>query len=132
MLRSLSIVTDAFRSGDQVIFPPAERIKALAGFGVTAVLGTVSGPLLGGLLTQHSLLGLGWRSIFLINVPVGIIAAWDWSQGWPSATAASTSALRAASSAAYRSSSIRSAISSSSRITESRSTVAASSTPRSA
>src|ERR1700727_59892 len=32
----------------QVIFPPRERIKALAGFGVTAGLGTVSGPLLGG------------------------------------------------------------------------------------
>ena len=58
----------------QVIFPPAERIKALAGFGVTAGLGTVSGPLLGGLLTQHNLFGLGWRPIFLINVPVGILA----------------------------------------------------------
>ncbi|HTT51983.1 MAG TPA: MFS transporter [Streptosporangiaceae bacterium] len=58
----------------QVIFPPRERIKALAGFGVTAGLGTVSGPLLGGLLIQHNLLGLGWRPIFLINVPVGIIA----------------------------------------------------------
>src|ERR1700691_4217628 len=58
----------------QVIFPPAQRIKALAAFGVTAGLGTVSGPLLGGLLTQHNLLGLGWRPIFLINVPVGIIA----------------------------------------------------------
>jgi EmrB/QacA subfamily drug resistance transporter len=58
----------------QVIFPPAERIKALAGFGVTAGLGTVSGPLLGGLLTQHNLFGLSWRPIFLINVPVGIIA----------------------------------------------------------
>src|SRR5262252_4477464 len=58
----------------QVIFPPAERIKALAGFGITAGLGTVSGPLLGGLLTQHNLFGLDWRPIFLINVPVGIIA----------------------------------------------------------
>jgi len=58
----------------QVIFPPAERIKALAGFGVTAGLGTVSGPLLGGLLIQHDLFGLGWRPIFLINVPVGIFA----------------------------------------------------------
>jgi len=58
----------------QVIFPPAERIKALAGFGVTAGLGTVSGPLLGGLLIQHNLLGLSWRPIFLINVPVGIVA----------------------------------------------------------
>jgi EmrB/QacA subfamily drug resistance transporter len=58
----------------QVIFPPAERIKALAAFGVTAGLGTVSGPLLGGLLTQHDLFGLDWRPIFLINVPVGILA----------------------------------------------------------
>ena len=58
----------------QVTFPPAERIKALAGFGITAGLGTVSGPLLGGLLIQHDLFGLGWRPIFLINVPVGIIA----------------------------------------------------------
>jgi EmrB/QacA subfamily drug resistance transporter len=57
----------------QVIFPPAERIKALAGFGVTAGLGTISGPLIGGLLIQHNLFGLGWRPIFLINVPVGII-----------------------------------------------------------
>jgi EmrB/QacA subfamily drug resistance transporter len=58
----------------QVIFPAAERIKALAAFGVTAGLGTVSGPLLGGLLTQHDLFGLDWRPIFLINVPVGILA----------------------------------------------------------
>jgi len=58
----------------QVIFPPAERIKALAGFGVTAGLGTVSGPLIGGLLIQSNLLGLTWRPIFLINVPVGILA----------------------------------------------------------
>src|SRR5262249_23626741 len=53
---------------------PAERIKALAGFGITAGLGTVSGPLIGGLLIQHNLFGLDWRPIFLINVPVGIIA----------------------------------------------------------
>jgi EmrB/QacA subfamily drug resistance transporter len=58
----------------QVIFPARERIKALAAFGVTAGLGTVSGPLLGGLLTQHNLFGLDWRPIFLINVPVGILA----------------------------------------------------------
>ncbi len=58
----------------QVIFPAGERIKALAAFGITAGLGTVSGPLLGGLLTQHDLFGLQWRPIFLINVPVGIAA----------------------------------------------------------
>jgi EmrB/QacA subfamily drug resistance transporter len=58
----------------QVAFGPAERIRALASFGVTAGLGTVSGPLIGGLLTSHSLFGLGWRSIFMVNVPVGVIA----------------------------------------------------------
>ena len=58
----------------QVTFPPAERIKALAGFGVTAGLGTVSGPLLGGLLINANLFGWDWRPIFLINVPVGILA----------------------------------------------------------
>src|SRR5260221_6263584 len=58
----------------QVTFPPAERIKALAGFGVTAGLGTVSGPLLGGLLIQSNMLGLDWRTIFLTNIPVGIAA----------------------------------------------------------
>jgi MFS family permease len=41
---------------------------------VTAGLGTLSGPLLGGLLLAHNLFGLDWRLIFLINVPVGIIA----------------------------------------------------------
>jgi EmrB/QacA subfamily drug resistance transporter len=61
-------------SAIQVMFPAAERIKALAAFGVTAGLGTVSGPLLGGLLTSHNLLGLGWRSIFMINIPVGVVA----------------------------------------------------------
>jgi EmrB/QacA subfamily drug resistance transporter len=58
----------------QVMFPATERIKALAAYGVTAGLGAVSGPLLGGLLTTHSLVGLGWRSIFMINIPVGAIA----------------------------------------------------------
>ncbi|HEX2321228.1 MAG TPA: MFS transporter [Streptosporangiaceae bacterium] len=58
----------------QVTFPPADRIKALAGFGVTAGLGTVSGPLLGGLLINANLFGWDWRPIFLINVPVGIFA----------------------------------------------------------
>src|SRR5262244_2813635 len=58
----------------QVTFPPAERIKALAGFGVTAGLGAVSGPLLGGVLINANLFGWDWRPIFLINVPVGIVA----------------------------------------------------------
>jgi predicted MFS family arabinose efflux permease len=42
--------------------------------GAVVGLGTISGPLLGGLLLQADLWGLGWRPIFLINLPVGIVA----------------------------------------------------------
>jgi EmrB/QacA subfamily drug resistance transporter len=58
----------------QVEFPAAERARAFAVYGMTFALGGVSGPLLGGLLTQADLFGLGWRPIFLINLPVGLLA----------------------------------------------------------
>ncbi len=58
----------------QVTFPPEERIKALGAFGATAGLGTVSGPLLGGLLIEADWFGWGWRSIFYINVVIALIA----------------------------------------------------------
>jgi len=52
------------------VFPPGERGKVL-GIYITAVyLGLTIGPFLGGVLTQY----LGWRSIFFVNVPIGIIA----------------------------------------------------------
>ncbi|MEV0678756.1 MFS transporter [Actinosynnema sp. NPDC050436] len=58
----------------QVSVPPARRAGAFAAYGVTAAVGTVSGPLLGGLLVEADLLGLGWRPVFLVNVPVGVVA----------------------------------------------------------
>ena len=52
------------------VFPPSERGKVL-GLNVSSVyLGLSLGPFAGGLLTQY----LGWRSIFLICVPLGIAA----------------------------------------------------------
>ncbi|MFF2651856.1 MFS transporter [Streptomyces sp. NPDC058045] len=53
-------------------FPARERGKVFGLFGAIVGLGAVSGPLLGALLTEWNLLGLGWRPIFLINLPVGI------------------------------------------------------------
>jgi EmrB/QacA subfamily drug resistance transporter len=51
------------------VFPPGERGRAL-GINVMAVyIGLSVGPPLGGLLVDT----LGWRSIFLINLPIGII-----------------------------------------------------------
>jgi EmrB/QacA subfamily drug resistance transporter len=55
-------------------FPVAERSRALAWFGVTMGLGFVSGQILGGGLIEANIFGLGWRAIFLVNVPVGVIA----------------------------------------------------------
>jgi EmrB/QacA subfamily drug resistance transporter len=50
------------------VFPPEERGRAL-GINVAAVyLGLSIGPFLGGFLTLH----FGWRSIFLVNVPLGL------------------------------------------------------------
>ncbi|MFJ2025197.1 MFS transporter [Streptomyces sp. NPDC087897] len=53
-------------------FPAHERGKVFGLFGAIVGLGAVSGPLLGALLTQGDFFGLGWRPIFLINLPVGI------------------------------------------------------------
>jgi EmrB/QacA subfamily drug resistance transporter len=58
----------------QVTFPPRERGTALGMFGAAIGLATISGPLAGGLLIQGNLLGLDWRPIFLVNLPIGAIA----------------------------------------------------------
>jgi len=55
-------------------FPPAERARAFSWFGVTMGLGFVSGQILGGGLLAANVFGLGWRAIFLVNVPVGAVA----------------------------------------------------------
>lgn len=41
---------------------------------MTFALGGVGGPLIGGLLTQADLFGLAWWPIFLINLPIGVLA----------------------------------------------------------
>ena len=52
------------------IFPSDSRGKAMALWGTTAGLATLTGPLVGGLLVDTA----GWRWIFMINIPVGAIA----------------------------------------------------------
>jgi EmrB/QacA subfamily drug resistance transporter len=52
-------------------FHGRERGTAFGAWGATVAASAAVGPLLGGALTQ----GLGWASIFYINVPVGVAAA---------------------------------------------------------
>ncbi|MET0179700.1 MAG: MFS transporter [Novosphingobium sp.] len=58
----------------QVLYDPVERIGRLAWFGVIGGLAAILGPILGGFLVAADLFGLGWRSVFLINGPIGLVA----------------------------------------------------------
>jgi len=67
------------------VFPANERGKVL-GINVAATyIGLSLGPVLGGILTQH----LGWRSIFFINVPLGLavigVVLWKLKGEWTGA-----------------------------------------------
>ncbi len=55
-------------------FDTAGMAKAFGAFGAIQGLAAVAGPLLGGLLVDLDLFGLGWRAIFWVNVPVAAIA----------------------------------------------------------
>jgi EmrB/QacA subfamily drug resistance transporter len=59
---SAAIITDAF--------PPNERGRALGVNQVSIVVGAISGLVLGGVITST----IGWRWIFFVNVPIGLVA----------------------------------------------------------
>ncbi|MBB5983947.1 MFS transporter [Kribbella solani] len=52
------------------VFPPAEHRKAMAAWSMVAMVGVVAGPTVGGVLLNH----FWWGSIFLMNVPIAILA----------------------------------------------------------
>jgi MFS family permease len=58
-------------TGDQI-----SRARAVGWFGATGGIAAVVGQVLGGLLVQADLDGTGWRPIFLVNVPIGIVGVW--------------------------------------------------------
>jgi EmrB/QacA subfamily drug resistance transporter len=55
-------------------FPPQDFAKAFAAYGPAFGLGGILGPIIGGFLIEANLGGIGWRSVFLVNVPIGIAA----------------------------------------------------------
>jgi EmrB/QacA subfamily drug resistance transporter len=61
-------------SSIQVLYAPEERAKAMGAFSALAGLATVLGPVLGAILTDADIAGTAWRPVFLINVPVGVLA----------------------------------------------------------
>jgi EmrB/QacA subfamily drug resistance transporter len=57
----------------QSLYEPKERAPMLGIIGGVGGLAAVIGPVLGGWLVTSNVLELGWRSIFLINIPVGVV-----------------------------------------------------------
>lgn len=69
-----AIMAPQFMALLQVLFNPLERVSKLALFGLVGGLASIAGPILGGILIEANLFDLGWRLVFLINLPVGIFA----------------------------------------------------------
>jgi len=62
------------------VFPPEELGKAFAIFGPVFGLGGILGPIIGGFLIDGDIASSGWRAVFLVNIPIGIInlaLAWN-------------------------------------------------------
>jgi MFS family permease len=61
---ALSLITTGFPEGP-------ERTRAIGLYGAVSSVGFVSGQVLGGMLVEFT----SWRAVFLVNVPVGLVAA---------------------------------------------------------
>ncbi|WP_255953413.1 DHA2 family efflux MFS transporter permease subunit [Streptomyces odontomachi] len=57
-----------------VTYTGAARARAFSAYGMVLATASVGGQLIGGALIQADVAGLGWRSCFLINVPIGLVA----------------------------------------------------------
>ncbi|MFE6825724.1 MFS transporter [Streptomyces sp. NPDC057690] len=60
---AMSIITNTFTD-------PRERARAIGVWGAVVGISMAAGPLLGGLLVES----VGWRSIFWLNLPIGLVA----------------------------------------------------------
>ncbi len=58
----------------QIMYAPHERGTVMGVFGAVGGAAAVLGPLVGGVLMKADLFGLGWRPIFLLNLPIGLAA----------------------------------------------------------
>lgn len=68
------------------------RRRAFGLLGMTLGLAAIAGQVLGGWIVHADLFGLAWRSIFLINVPLGVLA-WRLARHIPESREASGAAM---------------------------------------
>lgn len=72
-----------------VTFPPEQKTRVFGIFGAVSSLASVAGPVLGGGLIALDPWGLDWRAIFIVNVPLGLVAIVGAALTIPPAEAAS-------------------------------------------
>ncbi|MBO1019211.1 MFS transporter [Methylobacterium sp. SD274] len=59
----------------RVMYDEAGRRRAFSVLGMSLGLAAIAGQVLGGLIVESDLFGLGWRVIFLVNLPICLAAA---------------------------------------------------------
>ncbi|MFL6076334.1 MAG: MFS transporter [Mycobacteriales bacterium] len=69
---SAAMMVPQVLTGIQRAFDGPRRAKALGWYALALSAGAVAGQVLGGVLISADLAGLGWRPVFLINVPLGV------------------------------------------------------------
>lgn len=58
----------------QTVLSPERRAGGFAALGAVISMGTIAGPVLAGVLIWLDIGGASWRAVFLINVPIGLVA----------------------------------------------------------
>ncbi|RZS44383.1 EmrB/QacA subfamily drug resistance transporter [Herbihabitans rhizosphaerae] len=75
------------------IFPPKELGAAFGAFGPIMGLAAVGGPILAGWLVDANFFGIGWRMIFVINIPVGLLTMLGAARLFPASKRSTTTRL---------------------------------------
>ncbi|MCP2158960.1 MFS transporter [Williamsia serinedens] len=79
VLRGVQGVSAACASAQTIaviatMFPRARHPLVFGVYGATAGIAAICGPVVGGALISADVAGLGWRVVFLVNMPFGVIA----------------------------------------------------------
>ncbi|WP_344331628.1 MFS transporter [Kitasatospora putterlickiae] len=70
---SAAVMVPQIMSVIQMRFQGAARAKALSAYGAVLSTGAVAGLVLGGVIVNADLFNAGWRPVFLVNLPIGLV-----------------------------------------------------------